>query len=318
MLKIATSVDCESCWLSVWSLSKWSVCAEPSFLSRGRPADHEGSSFAFPLVCLGFVQLLQVKPQTWWPLIYSMREYWILARNYCSILNFCFFCSLHDFPGYLFSNGGQCVQLFLYFCFPPTLLIIHEGLFSERYAVRAAKWEADQVFFVLKLFRESFLLHGVRPPFVSKGRFGDPSQLLGRAKLLGRPVSLGTLVALKFIFQPQTVWGTTTWRTVASISRNRCCNYETIPSVYSEVWPGQRYMHPTNIQNITWFCNLGSMQTHIGPHCALIHFAGPCQLWDSFGVQTVPLLPSHPFLLLPSVLLRAEDGNSIGRFLSAT
>lgn len=147
-------------------------------------------------------------------------------------------------------------------------------------------------FFVLKLFRESFSLHGVRPPFVSKC-FRDPSQLLGWAKLLGWPVfSLGTLVALKFIFQPQTVWGTTTWRTAASSSRNRCCNYGTIPSVCSEVWTGQRYMHPIDIQHITWFCNLGSMQTHIGPHCALINFEGPCRLWDSFGF---PLIRSSCF-----------------------
>lgn len=46
---------------------------------------------------------------------------------------FCFFCSLDDFPRYLFSNGGQCMQSFLYFCFPPSakiLLITYEVFFS--------------------------------------------------------------------------------------------------------------------------------------------------------------------------------------------
>ena len=52
----------------------------------------------------------------------------IIAATWIFVL----FCSLDDFPGYLFSNGGQCVQSFLYFCFPPSariLLIIREGFF---------------------------------------------------------------------------------------------------------------------------------------------------------------------------------------------
>lgn len=87
---------------------------------------------------------------------------------------FVFFCSVDDFPGYLFSNGGQCAQSFLYFCFPHSdriLLIIREDLFFWKVNCNRAQPngkgqlenKADQVFVFLNCVYCRLMLHGVCP-----------------------------------------------------------------------------------------------------------------------------------------------------------
>lgn len=62
------------------------------------------------------MQQLWVKAQTWCPLIGSKRDPKVITASSRIVV----VCSPGDFPGCFFSNGGQCVQWLLYFCFPPS------------------------------------------------------------------------------------------------------------------------------------------------------------------------------------------------------
>lgn len=122
-------------------------CARFDFVS----AVHNGRLISWPLFSWDFCSNCGSKPRHGghWYIPWESTGYpkVIIAASWI----FLFFCSLDDFPGYLFSNGGQCVQSFLYFCFPPSariLLISHEGFFFSFFLKgklypSTAKWEGS-------------------------------------------------------------------------------------------------------------------------------------------------------------------------------